>query len=122
MSADFRLVDYLEKLHQLCLDIQVFVEGVSLEDFLDDKRTENAVAMSLIALGEIATVIYHKYPDFPELHKQIPWRYIRGMRNIIAHGYFELDFEVVYETAIDSIPELQEQIEALLANFHKNQI
>lgn len=122
MSADFRLVDYLEKLHQLCLDIQVFVEGVSLEDFLDDKRTENAVAMSLIALGEIATVIHHKYLDFPELHKQIPWRYIRGMRNIIAHGYFELDFEVVYETAIDSIPELQEQIEALLANFHKNQI
>ena len=42
------------------------------------------------------------------------------MRNIIAHGYFELDFEVVYETAIDSIPELQEQIEALLAEVHKN--
>ena len=122
MSADFRLVDYLEKLHQLCLDIQVFVEGVSLEDFLDDKRTENAVAMSLIALGEIATVIHNKYPDFPELHQLIPWRYIREMLNIIAHGYFELDFEVVYETAIDSIPELQEQIEALLANFHKNQI
>ncbi|WP_273395595.1 DUF86 domain-containing protein [Actinobacillus porcinus] len=120
MSIDFRLVDYLEKLHQLCLDIQAFVEGVPLEDFLDDKRTENAVAMSLISLGEIATVIHHKYPDFPEQHKQIPWRYMRGMRNIIAHGYFELDFEVVYETAIDSIPELQEQIEALLAEVHKN--
>lgn len=114
MSVENRIPDYLKKIYQLCLDIQAFVEGVPLEDFLDDKRTENAVAMSLIAMGEIVTVLHHKYPEFLEQHKYIPWKYIRGMRNIIAHGYFELDFEVVYETAVTSIPELFEQIKNLM--------
>lgn len=40
------------------------------------------------------------------------------MRNIIAHGYFELDFEVVYETAVNSIPELLGQIEDLLLEIN----
>lgn len=114
MSVENRIPDYLKKIYQLCLDIQAFVEDVPLEDFLDDKRTENAVAMSLIAMGEIVTVLHHKYPEFLEQHKDIPWKYIRGMRNIIAHGYFELDFEVVYETAVTSIPELFEQIKNLI--------
>lgn len=65
-------------------------------------------------MGEIVTVLHHKYPEFLEQHKDIPWKYIRGMRNIIAHGYFELDFEVVYETAVTSIPELFEQIKNLI--------
>ena len=119
MSIENRIPDYLKKIHQLCLDVQAFVEGIPLEDFLDDKRTENAVAMSLIAMGEIASVLNHKYPEFIEQNKQIPWKYMRGMRNIIAHGYFELDFEVVYETAITSIPELFSQIEALLVEFER---
>ncbi|MGX2949834.1 HepT-like ribonuclease domain-containing protein [Ursidibacter sp. B-7004-1] len=114
MSVDFRVPDYLDKIRSLCLDIQAFVEGMPLEDFLSDRRSENAVAMSLIAMGEIATVLSNKYPEFIEQHKHIPWRYMRGMRNVIAHGYFELDFVVVYETAITSVSELLTQIEALI--------
>lgn len=117
MSADFRIPDYLEKICRLCSDIQAFVEDMPPEDFLADKRTENAVAMSLIAIGEIVAVMHHKTPEFLEQHRQIPWKYMRGMRNIIAHGYFELDFEVVYETAVKSVPELKRQISALLAEL-----
>ena len=122
MSVDFRVPDYLDKIRSLCLDIQAFVEGIPLEDFLNDKRSENAVAMSLIAMGEIATVLSHKYPEFIEQHKHIPWRYMRCMRNVIAHGYFELDFVVVYETAITSIPELLIQIEALILETKKQAV
>lgn len=69
---------------------------------------------SLIAIGEVVTVIHHKHPEFLVQHKHIPWKYMRGMRNIIAHGYFELDFEVVYETASNSIPERLNQIDELI--------
>lgn len=119
MSVEFRVPDYLEKIRSLCLDIQAFVEGIPLEDFLDDKRSANAVAMSLIAMGEIATVLNNKYPEFVERHSQIPWRYIRGMRNAIAHGYFELDFAVVHETAVKSVPELLAKIEHLLLEVNR---
>ena len=111
---NMRTQDYLLKIKQLCFDIQSFIDGVEKEDFLDDKRTQNAVAMSLIAIGEIVTVLNHKDPDFIALHTQIPWRYMKGMRNIIAHGYFELDFVIVWETAVQSIPELEIQINELL--------
>lgn len=97
-----------------------FVEDISLDDFLDDKRSENAVAMSLVALGEIATVLSNKYPEFVAQHNEIPWRYMRGMRNVIAHGYFELDFEVVYETAVHSIPALLRQIDRLITDITHN--
>lgn len=105
-----RTPDYIEKLKQLCLDISDFIEGVELEDFLDDRRNQNAVAMSLIAMGEIVTVLTHKDPEFLAAHSEIPWRYMKGMRNIIAHGYFELDFVIVWETATESVPELLVQL------------
>lgn len=114
MSVEYRIPDYLEKIQGRCLDIQSFIDGVSLEEFLDDKCIENAVAMSLIAMGEIVTAIHHKYPEFLAQHKQIPWKYMCGMRNIIAHGYFELDFEVIYKTASESIPQLLSQINELI--------
>ena len=120
MSHDYRVPDYLEKIHSLCEDIQEFVSGITLEEFLRDKRSQNAVAMSLIAIGEVVTALNHKYPEFLEQHAYIPWRYMRGMRNAIAHGYFELDFVVVYETAITSVPELRRQIESLYAKIKQN--
>ncbi|WGE90677.1 HepT-like ribonuclease domain-containing protein [Actinobacillus genomosp. 1] len=118
MSAEFRIPDYLEKIRSLCLDIQAFVKDIPLEDFLDDKRSENAVAMSLVAMGEIATVLSNKYPEFIQQYEHIPWRYMRGMRNVIAHGYFELDFVVIYETAIESVPKLLVQVENLLLELN----
>lgn len=57
-----RSLDYLLKIKQLCLDMQAFVDGLDKDEFLDDKRTQNAVAMSLIAMGEIVAVIGHKDP------------------------------------------------------------
>lgn len=109
-----RTLDYLLKIKQLCFDIRSFIEGMDQDEFLADKRTQNAVAMSLIAIGEIVTVLNQKDPDFIQINSHIPWRYIKGMRNIIAHGYFELDFVIVWETAIQSIPELENQIDELL--------
>jgi uncharacterized protein with HEPN domain len=56
------------------------------DDFLADKRTQQAVIMSLIVLGEAATKVMDRYPDFASEHAQVPWRNMRGMRNRIAHG------------------------------------
>lgn len=108
---------YLQRMHDLCLDIQNFIDGIELEDFLQDKRTQNAVAMSLLALGEVANSIYQKDAEFVEQNPQIAWKPMRGMRNIIAHGYFDLDFVVIYETASQFIPPLQNQLMDLINHF-----
>ncbi|QMT34434.1 DUF86 domain-containing protein [Conchiformibius steedae DSM 2580] len=112
-----RTPDYLQRMYGLCEDIQSFIEGMALDDFLNDKRTQNAVAMSLLALGEVANTIHQKDAEFIENNPQIEWKPMRGMRNVIAHGYFELDFVVIYETANQLIPLLKNQLAALIEQF-----
>ncbi len=101
-----RLPDYLDHIQQAALDACSFVEGLSQDDFFDDKRTQQAVIMSLIIIGEAATKIMDQYPDFISQHTSISWRGMRGMRNRIAHGYFDINLEVVWETVQSALPEL----------------
>lgn len=108
-----RLPDYLDHMRQAIVDAQSFTEGMAQEDFIQDKRTQQAVVMSLIVLGEAATKMMDQYPTFTEQHKQIPWRSMRGMRNRIAHGYFDINLEVVWDTVQTALPTLKSQLEAL---------
>lgn len=105
-----RLPDYLDHMRQAVADACAFVEGWTVEDFLGDRRTQQAVIMNLVILGEAATKIMDIYPDFVSAHPQIPWNSMRGMRNRIAHGYFEIDLEVVWDTIQTSLPELNQQL------------
>lgn len=52
--------------------------GLSKADFLEDKRTQQAVIMSLISLGEAATKVMDGYPDFAASRAEVPWRSMRG--------------------------------------------
>lgn len=105
-----RLPDYLEHMQQAATDACLFVEGMDKAEFLEDKRTQQAVIMSLIILGEASTKIMDSYPDFVNLHSHIPWRSMRGMRNRIAHGYFDINLGVVWETIQSALPQLLEQL------------
>lgn len=108
-----RLPDYLEHMQQAVADAIGFVDGMSRDDFLGDKRTQQAVVMSLIVLGEAATKVMDLYPDFANTHSQIPWRNMRGMRNRIAHGYFDIDLEVVWDTVKAALPPLAASLRGL---------
>lgn len=101
-----RLPDYLDHVHQAAYDACSFLEGFSRDDFRSDKRTQQAVVMSLIVIGEAASKVMDHYPDFAEQHPEIPWRSMRGMRNRIAHGYFEINLDVVWDTVKTALPEL----------------
>ena len=108
-----RLPDYLDHMRQAIGDAQSFIEGMTQADFMQDKRTQQAVVMSLIVLGEAATKVMDQHIAFAEQHKQIPWRSMRGMRNRIAHGYFDINLEVVWDTVQTALPALRDQLDAL---------
>lgn len=55
--SENRLPDYIDHIHQAATDAFSFVEGLTKEDFFADKRTQQAVIMSLIIIGEAATKI-----------------------------------------------------------------
>ncbi|KGE69425.1 MULTISPECIES: DUF86 domain-containing protein [Pseudomonas] len=105
-----RLEDYLNHIRQAATDAITFVEGLGKDEFLEDRRTQQAVIMSLIIIGEASTKIMDQYPDFAAAHSQVPWRSMRGMRNRIAHGYFDINLDVVWDTIQSALPDLLERL------------
>ena len=105
-----RLPDYLDHMQQVAVDACSFVEGLDKDDVIEAKRTQQAVIMSLIIIGEAVTKIMDGYAEFTQLHSDVPWRSMRGMRNRIAHGYFDINLDVVWNTVQTALPELLKQL------------
>ncbi|MBK5965282.1 hypothetical protein CCR95_14595 [Thiocystis minor] len=98
MTDENRLPDYLEHIRQAAFDACSFIGGLDKEEFFADKRTQQAVIMSLVIIGEAATKVMEGYTEFTQAHQEVPWRSMRGMRNRIAHGYFDINLDIVWDT------------------------
>jgi uncharacterized protein with HEPN domain len=111
--TDSRLTDYLDHIREAAANACSFVEGLNYEAFLKGKRTQQAVIMSIIIVGEAATKIMDRHPDFTAAHSNIPWKSMRGMRNRIAHVYFVINLEIVWGTVTIALPKLVRNISAI---------
>lgn len=112
MSESIRLSDYLDHIHQAALDACSLVHGMEKASFLADKRTQSAVVMSSVIMGEASTKVIDRHAEFAQRQAEIPWRSMRGMRNRIAHGYFEIDLDLVRDTVQTALPALLVQLKA----------
>ena len=101
-----RLPDYLDHMSQAATDACGFVEDMGKDVFLQDKRTQQAVIMSLVIIGEAATKVMDSHAAFALAHPDVPWRSMRGMRNRIAHGYFDVNLDLVWDTVQTALPAL----------------
>ena len=86
---------------------------MSREDFLADKRTQQAVTMNIVVIGETAAKLLNNHRDFVDGYPEVPWKNMKGMRNRIAHGYFEINLDVVWETVRSALPELLARLPAI---------
>ena len=87
-------------------DVLAFTKDTgSYEAFVLDKKTQKAVMMSLLNIGELAN---HLPAEFTMAHPEIPWRLMVGMRNLAAHGYHTMNRRIIWDTATTSIPELSD--------------
>jgi len=88
------------------------VEDLTSEGFRQDGRTVRSVLWNLFVVGEAANAL----PDAVRARApDVPWRSIRGFRNVLAHEYFGIDLDIVWATATDDLPRLSEALERLLA-------
>lgn len=105
-----RLADYLDHILEAAQQACLYVEGLEKADFLDDKRTQQAVILNLVILGEAVTKLLSQDETFAARHPQVPWRSMKGMRNRLAHGYFDINLDVVWDTVQTALPSLLAQL------------
>lgn len=105
MSVE-RLPRYLDQMQEAAERACGFVEGIGEDDFLADTRTQMAVTMALVIIGESAGRIMAAAPDFVTEHSEISWVEMKGLRNLIAHDYFNLELKTIWQSTQTNLPDL----------------
>jgi uncharacterized protein with HEPN domain len=116
MKRDFKL--FLNDIIAACKHIQKFVEGMDFEQFQDDEKTSSAVIRKFEIIGEAAKNI----PDFiKEKYPQIDWKDMAGMRDRLIHGYFGVDYLLVWETIEYDVPRIISIISQIIKDLEQEQ-
>lgn len=91
--------------------IEEYVTGFSYEQFLDDKRTQDAVIRQLEIIGEATTNLED---EFKHKNPEIPWREIADFRNVLAHEYWDIDLAIVWKAVHEDVVILKEALLPLI--------
>jgi uncharacterized protein with HEPN domain len=110
-----RAEDYLEHIVEAIDRVTEYLRDIhDFGGFQRDARTQDAVVRNLMIVGEAANQLGALSPGFVASHPELPWFEMRGMRNKIVHGYFDVDWSVVWDTANNDLPGLKRSVETLL--------
>ena len=107
---------FIQDILQAICDIEAFLEGMDFESFCKDEKTKSAVVWQIHKIGEatknISKLIRNQY-------KEVPWKYMARMRDKIAHFYFGIDYEIVWDVVNKKLPEVKLLIEKILKDLEK---
>jgi uncharacterized protein with HEPN domain len=95
-----------------------YIENLSYEQFLEDKKTQDAVVRNLEIIGEAAKNISE---ELKTSYPQIPWKDLAGVRDKLIHHYFGVNFDIVWNIVKQELPQVFSQIEEILKTEYNQQ-
>jgi uncharacterized protein with HEPN domain len=108
MKRDAKL--FIEDILESIKSIEEYSKGMNKEKLESSRLRQNAIIREIEIIGEAVKNI----PDsIKSKHKEIEWRKISGMRDIIIHGYFRVDLNAIWNVVEKDLPILKKQIEKL---------
>jgi len=103
--------DYLNDILYSIEMIYEYSDGISKQDFYKSQEKQDLIVHRLEIIGEAAKrlsdEVINNYP-------RVPWREIKGMRDVLIHQYDSILLEIVWETFKNKIPELEIEIKNIL--------
>jgi len=112
-NGQIRIHDYIEHIIIAIDRINQYTSDMTLEDFLLDFKTQDTVIRNFENIGEASRNIARHYPDLSEANSQVLWGFAYEMRNVLAHGYFKVDLNIVWTTIQNDLPDLKMKIHSL---------
>mgnify|MGYP006334005015 CR=1 FL=1 len=103
----------LEDILEYSNNVTMLIKGHTLKSFVEDKSTYYSVMKNVEIVGEAA---YMLSKVFKKTHPATPWKIVQGMRHVLVHDYAHIVAETLFDTAVNSIPELRRQVERYLAD------
>ena len=106
----------LQKMLRYCDEIEQILKKhhSDREEFENDTEFQFACGMCIIQIGELVAGLDE---GFVKKHSDIPWRQIKGMRNVYAHDYDIIDNDIIWETITKEMPELKEKLQAIFSTL-----
>jgi uncharacterized protein with HEPN domain len=83
---------------------------ISKNDFLTNRPYQALLIRSLEVIGEASSRVS---PECKAGHPEVPWRIMIAMRNRLIHAYFDINVSLIWETCVDDLPALIEQLESM---------
>lgn len=112
MTEQLKDEDRIRHMLEAALKAVEFSKGRSRSDLDADEKLTLSLVHLLEILGEAAGKVSQ---EFRQRHPEIPWGRVSGIRNRLIHGYFDVDLDIVWETATARLPELIAQLKKLVA-------
>lgn len=102
---------FLDDIGEACGNILSYTKGMSYQEFASDRRTQDAVIRNFEIIGEAVKNIPD---DLKNRHPSVAWKQVAGLRDILAHGYFRVDYEVFWGIVTERIPGFKKDIAKIL--------
>jgi uncharacterized protein with HEPN domain len=106
----FRLDDIIESIRK----IQEYTKNMDYEGFVQDGKTKDAVLANFMIIGE---AVNHIPTDVTDNYPEIAWSQIKGLRNVIVHGYFQIDDKILWDTIRSDLDDLLFRVLRLKSNM-----
>ena len=105
---------YLEDILTSIEKIERYLKGISYKKFSKDSMICDAVIRNLEVIGEATKNVSL---DIKKEYKDIEWKKISGLRDILIHAYFGIDLKIVWDIVTNKLPELKKLIKVMMRNI-----
>jgi uncharacterized protein with HEPN domain len=100
-------LQFLDDIFLAICNIEEDTTGISFVEYTLDRRRKDAIIRNFEVIGEATKKLSE---DIKARYPTVAWKRIAGLRDVIAHGYFNIDYELIWGIITNTLPGFKEEI------------
>lgn len=113
MKRNYKL--FLDDISQRIEKVESYIENMTFEEFKQDDKTVSACIREIEVIGEATKQIPK---EITNRFNELPWSLMAKMRDKLIHWYFDIDEEIVWNVAMQKLPQIKEKIDKIISELH----